>query len=124
MRASGSDSSEPLLLVHRSARERCCLMTSRRDVIPHAHKTGIWCTSVTWSVTCHGELRAHCLDNGGNTECLPCENGYSAARRRSDAVPLEILLFEQVVLGAIRGHPTKTVNRHAGEFSSALSVCE
>src|SRR5271170_1731978 len=64
MRASGSDSSEPLLLVHRSAREGCCLMTSRRDVIPHAHKTGIWGTSVGWSVTCHGELRAHCFDMG------------------------------------------------------------
>jgi hypothetical protein len=47
MRASSSDSSEPLLLVHRSARERCCLMTSRRDVIPHAHNTGIWGTSIT-----------------------------------------------------------------------------
>jgi hypothetical protein len=44
MRASSSDSSEPLLLVHRSARERCCLMSSRRDVIPQAHKTGIWGT--------------------------------------------------------------------------------
>src|SRR5580704_2967786 len=38
MRASSSDSSEPLLLVHRSARERRCLMTSRSHVIPHAHK--------------------------------------------------------------------------------------
>src|ERR1700733_10431481 len=42
IRASTSDSSELLLLAHRSPRERCCLMTSRRDVIPHAHKTGIW----------------------------------------------------------------------------------
>jgi hypothetical protein len=40
MRASSSDSSEPLLLVHRSAGERCCPMTSRRHVIPYAHKTG------------------------------------------------------------------------------------
>src|ERR1700733_8860388 len=42
IRASSVDRSELLLLVHRSPREKCCLMTSRRDVIPHAHKTGIW----------------------------------------------------------------------------------
>ena len=41
MRASSSDSSEPLLLVHRSARERCCPMTSRLHVIPYVHKTVI-----------------------------------------------------------------------------------
>ena len=39
-------------------------MTSRRDVIPHAHKNGIWGTSVKWSLTCHGERSAHSLDKG------------------------------------------------------------
>jgi hypothetical protein len=41
MRASSNDSSEPLLLALSSAGESCCPMTSRRQVIPYAHKTGI-----------------------------------------------------------------------------------
>ena len=46
-------------------------MTSLRDVIPHAHKSGIWGTSVNWSITCHGGNSGHIVSIKRNTECDP-----------------------------------------------------